>query len=406
MRWHQGGFGWLPRRRRQGRGGFAATLLLPCGAGLTCWAAAAAPASKLVAAESQRRFAFATIATNDYYAQGAFVTLHSISLHARRPKGKPADVDCVLMVAGSGISRAWRQRFLALGVRLVDVQEVRPSPAVEAALAADRKLLSSEGLLEVLQPVPYGGAFAKIHAWDPVVFGGYEKVVLLDGDVIAKRSVRALLEMTPLAAGRDLMDAFNYGVLVLRPDAEIYAALHGLLANASKREIDRYNTRRTQEAGFCDQTLVTGYLATHHGPISFFEDLRKESRKDPKDWVLSTEYNLVVSYRAKERCEDKEERKRVDTARLVHFANNWLHFGVLANDREAPGRIDSPRCYRGAFRYWHDVYQHAMAVAEGTQEVPEDPVYERASRQAEDDVEPEKVQHVFQDFIRVHGAEL
>ena len=28
-------------------------------------------------------------------------------------------------------------------------------------------------------------------------------------------------------------------------------------------------------------------------------------------------------------------------ARLVHFANNWLHFGALAKNRSAPGRIDS-----------------------------------------------------------------
>ena len=69
--------------------------------------------------------------------------------------------------------------------------------------------------------------------------------------------------------------------------------------------------------------LGSGYLAAHHGPINFFEDLHKASRKDPESWMLSTEYNFVVSYRAKERCEQTQERKRVDKV-LVHAPMHHL----------------------------------------------------------------------------------
>ncbi|CAE8648845.1 unnamed protein product, partial [Polarella glacialis] len=305
--------------------------------------------------ETARRFAFVTIATDDYYAKGALVTLHSARLHSRPPRGSPEDVDFVLMVpaSSSSISRPsekWLRRFETLGIRVVTVPEVIPSPAVLAAMEKDRAHLASQGILEVLQPIAYGGAFAKIHAWDRELFGSYEKVVLLDGDIVAKKSIRQLLTLEPLAASRDLMDAFNYGVLVLRPDAKIHAQLQQLLTSASAADVERYSTRKRGQAGICDQTLVAGYLAAHHGPVHFFEDLRKSSREHPQSWMLSTEFNLVVSYRSKERCEEPKEAKRVEAARLVHFANNWLHFDALARDRESPGRIDSPRCYRGAFR--------------------------------------------------------
>ena len=42
--------------------------------------------------------------------------------------------------------------------------------------------------------------------------------------------------------------------------------------------------------------------------------MRKSSRQNPQKWLMSTEYNLVVSYRAKERCDLPGERKRVHKA--------------------------------------------------------------------------------------------
>lgn len=347
------------------------------------------------------RRAFVTIATDDYFALGALVALHSLSLHGDDLVG----VDRVLMVPPApGISARWRRRFVALGIRVVDVPLVQASTAVAAAMAADRRKLQTDGLLELLQPVPYGGAFAKIHAWDTTIFGNYSRVALIDGDIVAKRSAAGLLDLEPLSAAKDLNDAFNYGVVVLQPDALVHAALLRLLSNASSEQIAKYNTRGTNNAGFCDQTLVAGYLAAHHGPVHFFEDLRASSRAKPWAWLLSTEWNLLVSYRSQDRCDSRKERRRVDHSRLVHFSNNWLHFGALAKDRDSSGRLDSPRCYRGAFHYWHDVYRHALVVARARGPWPTTPQYvpiERQPREALAEVDRARVQRVAESFARL-----
>eukprot|EP00927_Polykrikos_kofoidii_P038598 TRINITY_DN33001_c0_g1_i1.p1 TRINITY_DN33001_c0_g1~~TRINITY_DN33001_c0_g1_i1.p1 ORF type:complete len:335 (+),score=40.33 TRINITY_DN33001_c0_g1_i1:123-1007(+) len=275
-------------------------------------------------------------------------------------------------------------------------------------MEADRLRMSMENVLEVLQPVPYGGAFAKVHAWNPSLFGQrHEKVVLLDGDVLAKGSLSELVGYEPLSAARDLMDAFNYGVIVLRPDEAIHKALVKLLSTATREDIAKYNLRGAHDSGFCDQTLVAGYLTAHHGPIHFFDDRYVNFSHDSEQLLLSTKYNLVVSYRAYERCEDERGRRHVDAACLVHFANNWLHFEVLSRDRNALGRIDGPRCYAGAFRYWHDVHAHAMASVNLTKSRPALtktgdasillPTYEPLSV---DSVSPAQVQVVFEAFRR------
>eukprot|EP00439_Symbiodinium_sp_Y106_P005007 s2908_g1.t1 len=307
------------------------------------------------------RAAVISLATNDYYAKGALVALHSAGLHAG------VAIDRVLMVPErSRLSDVWRRRFVALGIKVVNVPAVVPSNALLTAMASERRELDKQGLLDVLQPLSYGGAFAKVHAWDEQL--GYEKVILLDGDVLIKGDLLGLLKLSsldspccerfaeigspctaleavkqqPISASKDLADAFNYGVV------------------ATEEDLRRYNTRTAKAVGLCDQTLVAGRL-TELYKINFFEDMRKSSRQNPQKWLMSTEYNLVVSYRAKERCDLPGERKRVHKARIIHFANNWLNFETLAKDRDSPGRIDSPRCYKAAFRYWHDVYNHALS---------------------------------------------
>ncbi|CAE7553715.1 unnamed protein product [Symbiodinium sp. CCMP2592] len=332
------------------------------------------------------RAAVISLATNDYYAKGALVALHSAGLHAG------VAIDRVLMVPEqSRLSDVWRRRFVALGIKVVNVPAVVPSNALLTAMASERRELDKQGLLDILQPLSYGGAFAKVHAWDEQL--GYEKVILLDGDVLIKGNLLGLLKLgsldipccerfaeigspctalealkqQPISASKepplspaDLADAFNYGVVVLKPDATIHRDLVRLLMEATEEDLRRYNTRTAKAVGLCDQTLVAGRLAELY-KINFFEDMRKSSRQNPQKWLMSTEYNLVVSYRAKERCDLPGERKRVHKARIIHFANNWLNFETLAKDRDSPGRIDSPRCYKAAFRYWHDVYNHALS---------------------------------------------
>eukprot|EP00435_Cladocopium_sp_Y103_P060478 s381_g22.t1 len=297
--------------------------------------------------------AVVSLATNDYYAKGALVTLHSAGLHSG------VDVDRLLLVpASSQISSDWLSRFKRLNIKVVDVPDVVPSSVLQAAMEAERQRLQQQGILEILQPMPYGGAFAKVHAWDPAL--GYEKILLLDGDLLVKRHLRPLLRLEPVSAGKDLNDAFNYGVVVLTPDAVIHAGLVKLLTHATEDDLRRYNTRKPSEVGLCDQTLVAGYVAEKTS-LHFFEE---EHTKDSGPKLMSSEFNLVVSYRAKDRCEDPRERRQVDKARLVHFANHWLNFEALIENREAPGRVDSPRCYKAAFRYWHDIYHHGLQLSQ------------------------------------------
>lgn len=300
--------------------------------------------------------AVVSLATNDYYAKGAFVTLHSAGLHSG------VDVDRLLLVpASSQISSDWLRRFERLKIKVVDVPDVVPSSALQAAMEAERQRLQQQGILEILQPMPYGGAFAKIHAWDPAL--GYEKILLLDGDVLVKRRLGRLLRLEPVSAGKDLNDAFNYGVVVLKPDAVIHAGLVKLLTHASEDDLRHYNRRKSTEVGLCDQTLVAGYVA-EKTPLHFFEVQEAQIKDAGTPKLMSSKFNLVVSYRAKDRCEDPRERRQIDKARLVHFANHWLNFEALIENREAPGRVDSPRCYKAAFRYWHDIYHHGLQLSQ------------------------------------------
>ncbi|OLP87974.1 hypothetical protein AK812_SmicGene30748 [Symbiodinium microadriaticum] len=205
------------------------------------------------------------------------------------------------------------------------------------------------------------------------------KVILLDGDVLIKGDLLGLLQQQPISASKDLADAFNYGVVVLKPDATIHRDLVRLLVEATEEDLHRYNTRTAKAVGLCDQTLVAGRLAELY-KINFFEDMRKSSRQNPQKWLMSTEYNLVVSYRAKERCDLPGERKRVHKARIIHFANNWLNFETLA---------------KAAFHYWHDVYNHALS--DRSTDPP--PAYTQLDFESDDGLAtPDEVQAVFLDF--------
>ncbi|CAJ1373299.1 unnamed protein product [Effrenium voratum] len=79
--------------------------------------------------------AFVSLATNDYYAKGALVTLHSVHLHG--------GADRVLLVPGGGVSSWWRQRFRALKVKVVEVRPLRPSKALQRAMRQERARLQA-----------------------------------------------------------------------------------------------------------------------------------------------------------------------------------------------------------------------------------------------------------------------
>ncbi|CAK9074812.1 unnamed protein product, partial [Durusdinium trenchii] len=154
---------------------------------------------------------------------------------------------------------------------------------------------------------------------------------------------------------------------------------------------------KSSDVGLCDQTLVAGYLAEHLPAIHYFEDLPRS-----RATFMSTEFNLMVSYRAKDRCEDAAGQREVQKARLVHFANHWLNFQALIENREAAGRVDSPRCYKGAFHYWHDLYHHAMQLIESKSQAADPPLYHQPPRDlASGLATPEEVKEIFLNFQEI-----
>ncbi len=113
----------------------------------------------------------------------------------------------------------------------------------------------------------YGPAFSKIEAWNPTVMKGYSRVVLVDGDVLAvSESVIQLLHPSflkhpfSIAASRDIFDDFNYGVVVLTPNAEVHSNLKTLLERGTEADIEKIVKREPSQLGFCDQSLVSGWL--------------------------------------------------------------------------------------------------------------------------------------------------
>ncbi|GAB5364272.1 hypothetical protein AAMO2058_000955600 [Amorphochlora amoebiformis] len=92
-----------------------------------------------------------------------------------------------------------------------------------------------------VDPIPLPNASSHVHSWIPVgltklrawsLAERYKKIVYIDADAIAIRNPDKLFDISlsktnPFAAAPDLFppDKFNAGVLVLRPDLEVFGAL-------------------------------------------------------------------------------------------------------------------------------------------------------------------------------------
>ena len=77
----------------------------------------------------------------------------------------------------------------------------------------------------------FAGTFTKLRAWDLVEF---DKVVLLDADMVVRQSIDDLFERPELAAAPDFLrpDHFNSGALVLEPSRDKLARMLQRLADA------------------------------------------------------------------------------------------------------------------------------------------------------------------------------
>ena len=107
-----------------------------------------------------------------------------------------------------------RQRLLAHGFIIRDIAPIaNPRP--------DRELLYPRFAL----------TYSKLRAFD---LTEYDKIVLLDADTVVLRNVDELFERPAIAAASDFFmpDRFNSGVMVIKPDHELFAKLLGALAEA------------------------------------------------------------------------------------------------------------------------------------------------------------------------------
>jgi lipopolysaccharide biosynthesis glycosyltransferase len=119
----------------------------------------------------------------------------------------------VVMVTAD-VSPATRTRLAAEGWTLRDIEPVKnPTPALQQLFPR------------------FEGTFAKLRAWELTDF---DKVVLLDADMVVLRSIDDLFDRPELAAAPDFMrpDRFNSGALVLEPSRDKLARMLQKLAEA------------------------------------------------------------------------------------------------------------------------------------------------------------------------------
>ena len=139
--------------------------------------------------------AYATTLTHgDAYAPGVEALGRSLAATGTREP-------MVLMVTAD-VSAAARARLSGVGWRLHDVEPVKnPTPAKQQLFPR------------------FDTVFTKLRAWE---LDAFDKVVLLDADMIVLGNIDSLFERPELAAAPDFLrpDSFNSGLLVLEPSRD------------------------------------------------------------------------------------------------------------------------------------------------------------------------------------------
>jgi hypothetical protein len=147
-----------------------------------------------------------TLTHGDGYAPGVEALGRSLEETGTR-------VPMVLMVTPD-VPQAARERLAAQGWLVRDIAPVKnPTPQAQQLFPRFDKV------------------FTKLRAWELVEF---DKVVLLDADMIVRGNIDALFERPELAAAPDFLlpDRFNSGLLVLEPSREKFARMTCVLAES------------------------------------------------------------------------------------------------------------------------------------------------------------------------------
>ena len=149
--------------------------------------------------------AYATTLTHgDAYAPGVEALGRSLQATGTREP-------MVLMVTAD-VPRQARERLAAQGWRLHEIEPVQnPTPAAQQLFPRFDKV------------------FTKLRAWELVDF---DKVVLLDADMVVRRSIDELFERPELSAAPDFLlpHRFNSGLMVLDPGSDKLRRMMAALA--------------------------------------------------------------------------------------------------------------------------------------------------------------------------------
>ncbi|CCG58636.1 Protein CBR-GYG-1, isoform b [Caenorhabditis briggsae] len=145
--------------------------------------------------------AWITLATNDSYAQGALVLVHSL-----RTAGTTRKIHCLISNQVSAPVRKQLEEHFD-DVSIVDVFNSNDSDN-----------------LKLIERPDLGVTFTKLHCWR---LTQYTKCVFLDADTLVIRNADELFTRPEFSAAADIgwPDSFNSGVFVFVPNHETYRQL-------------------------------------------------------------------------------------------------------------------------------------------------------------------------------------
>jgi xylan alpha-glucuronosyltransferase len=156
---------------------------------------------------SRNSFAFVTVLTSPSYIIGAQVLAYSLRATGSLQRAS------LICLATEALSKVDAARLESAGFQVQRIDSLANPIQQKESLLAER----------------FADTYTKLRAWQLVEF---DRVVLLDADVLALHNVDALFDFIGddehddvIAAAVDCCDRFNSGVVVLRPSEQVFDAM-------------------------------------------------------------------------------------------------------------------------------------------------------------------------------------
>lgn len=229
---------------------------------------------------AQSRHAYATLVTNDDYAPGAVALVRSI-----RRCGTRADIVAMHTPA---LGEATRQRLLAEGARLVEVELLPTSDAFNERHAR-RSLHEAAPFTKGTKPpfhTPLDN-FAKLRLWQLI---DYDRIVFIDADAVMLKNCDRLFDYPEFCAAPNVYESLgdfhrlNSGVFTARPSEETFQAMLAALDVP-----DRFWPRT-------DQTFLQEFFPDWHGLPVIYNMLQYVWMNMPALWRWDQIHILHYQY--------------------------------------------------------------------------------------------------------------